>query len=209
MIPGHLLRQSLFILCASLLFMGGCATSPPSRFYLLHSLGSSGAGPGREATDPGLAIGIGPVNLPDYLDRPQIVTRSNGNELRLDEFNRWAEPLGQNLSRVLAENLATLLGTDRVAVYPWPKATPIDFRVMMDVIRLDAALGGGATLSARWTVYAGDAQQVLMVHKSDIGQPADAATFEALVAAQSRAVAVLSREIAAAIVSLVKTNSSP
>jgi uncharacterized lipoprotein YmbA len=209
MLPGQTPRQSLIILGTVLLFMAGCTTSPPSRFYLLQSLSSAAVESGAQVKDQGLAIGIGPINLPDYLDRPQIVTRNPGNELRLDEFNRWAEPLGQNLSRVLAENLATLLDTQRIVVYPWPQATPIDFRIRVDVLRLDGSLGGRAILSARWTIYTGDMQKVLMVRKSDIDESAASAAHEALVAAESRAAAVLSREIATAILSLVQANCSP
>jgi uncharacterized lipoprotein YmbA len=209
MIPGRTPRQSLIILATVLLFMAGCATSPPSRFYLLQSLSSSALESGAQAKDQGVAIGIGPINLPDYLDRPQIVTRNHGNELRLDEFNRWAEPMGQNLSRVLAENLGALLDTQHIALYPWPQATPIEYRIKVDVYRLDGSLGGRANLSARWTIYSGDLQKILMVRKSDIAESADAATYEALVSAESRAVAVLSREIATALLTLVKANGSP
>ena len=48
-------------------------------------------------------IGVGPVTVPDYLDRPQIATRSSSSSLQFSEFDRWAEPLEKNLMRVLAD----------------------------------------------------------------------------------------------------------
>ena len=61
-------------------------------------------------------VAVGPVAIPDYLDRPQILTRSGPSELQLAEFERWAGSLEKDVSRVLAENLSTLLEKDHVIV---------------------------------------------------------------------------------------------
>jgi uncharacterized protein len=201
------LRPSLLVLGALLVALSGCASSPTPRFYLLQSLGTPAAGAPTAADPPrGLAIGIGPVNLPEYVDRPQIVTRPGSNELKLAEFDRWAEPLAQNVARVLAENLSALLITDRVAVFPWARATPVDYRIAVEVTQFDGTLGGKALLSARWTISGGDGKQELTVRKSTVSEPCGGNDFAALVSAQSRAVAALSREIAAALQSLAAAN---
>jgi uncharacterized protein len=177
---------------------GGCA-SQPSRFYVLSAL--PGAEPATLATSgqQGPAIGIGPVTLPRYLDRPQIVTRASSYELKLAEFDRWAEPLDVNFARVLAENLSLLIPTGRVAVFPWPRATPIDFQVSIEVAHFLSQMGGESLLIADWTLLRGEGQQTLAHGKSHFSAPAGGQDYASIVAAMSQTVASLSREIAAAI----------
>jgi uncharacterized lipoprotein YmbA len=146
-----------------------------------------------------MAIGVGPIKLPEHLDRPQIVTRSSSNQLRLAEFDRWAGPLQDDFSRILAENLSILLSTDRVSLYPWRRSVPIDFQVVVDVTRFDGELGGNALLIARWSVFRGRDKKVLFMERSRISETSRAQDYEAIVAAQSRALGQLSREIADAI----------
>ena len=85
---------------------------------------------------------MGPVLLPAHLDRPQIVTRASENRLVLAEFHKWGEPLNTNFARVLAEDLAVLLATERVAVFPWRRAVPVDYqlevRVASELLKLRA-----------------------------------------------------------------------
>jgi hypothetical protein len=137
--------------------------------------------------------------MPEYLDRPQIVTRVSPGEVRLAEFERWAEPLKGNFSRVLGENLSQLLATDRIAIFPWTGAPQIDYRILVEVIKFDGAPGTAVQLSARWSVIDEEAKKTLTEKKSEISIPAEGQDFGGLVAAQSKAVAALSREIAAAI----------
>lgn len=124
----------------------GCAGSPPTRFYVLTPVA------GMEASDPavpvkdGIAVGIRRVALPDYLDRPQIVTRSSPNTLDLAEFDRWAAPLGEAFPRMLAENLAGMIPSDRVTVFPWLRSVQPDYEVTVEVTRFE----GGSAVSARW-----------------------------------------------------------
>jgi uncharacterized protein len=105
-------RLALVTLVASLLGLGACA-STPSRFYVLNTLPASETVPAT-AAERGPVIGVGPITLPKYLDRPQIVTRASRNQLALGEFDRWAEPLQDNVLRVLAQNLMLLIPTDHI-----------------------------------------------------------------------------------------------
>jgi uncharacterized lipoprotein YmbA len=183
-----------------LLITGGCATTEPARFYTLSPLAIPGLE--AEAAGEGIAIGVGPIKLPEHLDRPQIVVRTSRNELKLAEFDRWAGSLGDDFSRVLAENLSILLSTHRVSLYPWRKSVPVEYQVVVDVARFDGDLGGNAALVARWTVFGGHNKKVLFMEKSRISEPSGGRGFEAMVAAQSRALGHLSREIADAIKAL-------
>ncbi|MGH8064574.1 MAG: PqiC family protein [Candidatus Entotheonellia bacterium] len=180
------------------LMVGGCA-SQPSRFYLLSSspntemasLGASG--------EQGPTIGVGPVTLPRYLDRPQIVTRTSPYELKLAEFDRWAEALDTNFSRVLAENLSLLIPASRVVIAPWLRTTPIDYQIIVEVTHFLSQLGGESLLIADWTLFKGEGQQALMSGKSRFSASTGGQDYAAIVAAMSQTVASLSREIATAI----------
>jgi hypothetical protein len=202
------MKSSLIIRCAMLAMLvssgvtGGCMGSKPSKFYMLQALSTAGLEPQATIAEKEIAVGVGPVALPDYLDRPQIVTRTGQNELQLAEFDRWVGPLDENFAQVLADNLSTLLATDRVALFPWPKSTPIDYQVAVEVTQFDGAPGGMALLTARWTLRSGDGQNTLAIRKSSISESVGGADYAALAAAQSRAVSRLSREVAAVIQSL-------
>jgi uncharacterized lipoprotein YmbA len=192
-----LLRSTALSLAFLLVFLGGClASSPPSRFYLLSPLSSPESLPGTRSES---ALGVGPVALPEYLNRTQIVTRAGEHQLQLAEFDRWAEPLARSFTRVLVMNLSTLLATDRIALHPWNRSTPIDYQVIVDVARFDAGEDGTASLLARWSIVDGAAREILHVRKSTFSEPVDSEGYQATVASMSRLVEALSLEIAEAI----------
>jgi uncharacterized lipoprotein YmbA len=146
-----------------------------------------------------VAIGLGPVTFPEYLNRPQVVVRGSRNQLQMAEFARWAEPLVENFSRVLAENLSSLLATNHITLYGSKRSMPTNYQVTVDVVRFDGTPGGNASLVARWTILGDNRAKVLQKNKSSFSEPTDGKSYEALVSAESRLVTALSREIAAAI----------
>lgn len=176
--------------------LAACSASEPSNYYLLSSLPAPEAQV-QTASPDRLAVGIGPVSLPAYLDRPQLVTRASANRLDLSEFDRWAEPLQDMFSQTLSENLSVLIGSDRVYVLPRRRVPELDYVVAVEVLRFDRAVGGEAELLARWTVLTGDEAETLAVRKSLIAEsvPQGGGPEETIVA-MSRAVETLSREIA-------------
>jgi uncharacterized lipoprotein YmbA len=182
-----------------LIVLCGCAGTAPTKFYLLNPL----PGPERMAnlgSERCLSIGIGPVKIPDYLDRSEVVTRMSPNELRVDEFRKWGEPLESNVSRVLAENLSSLLCLKTVAIFPWRGPIPIDYRVYVEVIRMDGALGESAFLDVTWAIVDGvDKKKLLFAKRSNYKEAVRGQDYEAFASAQSRNLEGLSRDIAAAI----------
>lgn len=177
-----------------------CMSSPSSRFYVLGSLSTKGPEVSPPAEAGCLSIGIGPIKMPAYLDQRQIVTRSSASELQLAEFDRWAEPLKENFTRVLSQNLSTQLCTKTVVVFPWRGTIPTDYNIQIDVDRFDGALGGNVSLEAWWMVFSGNSKRLLWSKKSSFTEPVGGKDYESLVSAQSRSLASLSREIAEAIV---------
>jgi len=176
----------------------GCAGSAPTRFYVLTPVAGVEKSNPAVPSKAGIAVGLRRVALPDYLDRPQIVTRSSPNKLDLAEFDRWAAPLGDAFPRILAENLAIMIQTDRVAVFPWPRSAQVDYEVTVEVTQFEGRLGGECSLVARWSIFGGENKALLITGKSSLREPAGG-DYEALVAAESRLVGALSRDIAGAL----------
>lgn len=195
-----------FILSAfSLAILGGCAVgvTPPSRYYLLAS--DPGLAPSdgiRAAKD--LAVAIGPVTVPSYLDRIEIVINRTPYKLELAEFDTWAEPLDENLARVLVEDVSRLLGTDHVLTFSELRGAPVDFEVAVDVEQMGAS-GGAAILVARWTLIRSRSREHLLTRRSRFSTPLGDTGFETLVEGLSRNVGELSREIAVSIGQLAPT----
>lgn len=189
------IRIPIWMIAAALLAVAGCATTPPPTFYQLTETASTQL----SGLERGLAVGVGPVNVAPYLDRPQIVIRDVGHRLELSEFNRWVEPLTDSIPRVIIINLSNSLESTRVYKIPRRnKAIPLEFRIEIDIARFDGMLGGDALLVARWTLY--DRQNKPLVTKvSIIREFSGGEGFDSLIAAQNRALQNLSQEIAAAI----------
>ena len=172
----------------------GCGTSPKSTFYTL----SSGAAPERAPATAPLSIAIASVTVPDIVDRPQFVVRVAANEVAINEFARWAAPLKDEIPRVIADNLTRLLNGARVATYPQYGNADTDYLLVIGVQRFDSALGDAATVEVLWTVRPpkGGAPRT---GRSVVREPTSGAGYDALVAAHSRALAQVSRDIASAI----------
>ena len=190
----------LVTLAVSTLVMSGCSTGPPTRLYVLTSLSRAASVPpatgGRE-----ISIGIGPVELPQYLNRPQIVTGQQSSELQSAASAQWAEPLQDGFTRVLAENLSLLLATDRVAIFPWKTFAP-EYQVVVEVTHFLGQTGGEVSLVALWSILNKDGREALVSKKSSFRESTGSSEYEALAAAMSRTVAALSRDIATALLAL-------
>ncbi len=180
----------------------GCASSPPARFYTLSPSTTAGPEAKPSVEDGCLSLGIGPIKFPDYLDHPRIVTRVSPHEIKMAEYDRWAERLNDNFTRVLVKNLSNLLCTKTILLFPWRGGTPIDYRVEMKVLRLDGGLGGEVTLEAWWMVLGGDGKKMVLSKKSNLTEAVAGKDYNSLVSAQSRTIGLLSSEIAEAIKTL-------
>jgi uncharacterized lipoprotein YmbA len=190
-------RLSAGIVVTSLLGLGAC-TNTPSRFYLLNPLApSAGTSPAAQA-ERGPVVGLGPITLPRYLDQPQIVSRASRHQLAVGELDRWAEPLQENVSRVLADNLSLLIPTDHLLVQEWPRSVTLDYQVKVDVRHFDGWLGGESVLIARWSLL-DRAERELVSRKVHLNAPAGGRDYEAMVVAMNQLLDTLSRDIAAAI----------
>jgi uncharacterized lipoprotein YmbA len=192
----HLIyRIAVIILAIGVLTMAGCAPTPPPTYFQLEEP----ANVQLSGIERGIAVGVGPLNLPAYLDRPHIVTRATEHRLELSDFNRWAEPLKDSMLRVIAVNLSNQLETTRVFALPRRiPVVPIEFKVEINVARFDGRLGGEVVLVARW-ILLGKEDQLISTKVSIIREQSTGSDYDALIKAQNKTLQKLSNEIAEAI----------
>lgn len=183
------------LLCLAL--GAGCTASAPTSYYLLSPMQTGGQETGRDYRDAScVAIGIGPVELPTYLDRAEMMTRVDKNKLELSELHHWAEPLQENFNRVLADNLDTQLCTSNIAVFPWRSSSPIDYRIEADIIRFEPTKDGSGVLLLRWSVFDQHRKRIIHSRRARYTQPINGQGYAAAAGALSRATAELSRDMA-------------
>lgn len=174
--------------------LGGTA---PTRFYVL-AAADAPAIPGARA----MAVGVGPVSLAGYLDRPQIVTRPAADKIDLAEFDQWGEPLRDAIARVLAEDLSRQLPEARISAFPWRGLEAVRYQVIVDVTRFDGPTAGDTSLEARWRVLDATTGKELAAKTTRLAEPAGGPGYSMTVSAMSRALATLSRDIAQTLVGL-------
>ncbi len=178
---------------ASLAILGvGCSSTPQARFYTLSPTSTPAAASSETS------VAVGPVAVPAAVDRPQIVVSLGPNSVWLDEFNRWAAPLQDDIARVVAENLVAMLGTPRVARASQTVSAGFSYRAVIAVERFESVPGEMARLDAVWTVSRGT-DGTTKTGRTTVREPTTEKGYEALAAAHSRAVGKLSRDIADAV----------
>ncbi len=195
------------IACVGVLSVLGCGTSQPSHFYLLRAMSPASDAGLSETKASSRSLGLGPVTLPRYLDRPQIVTKAGTHEVELAEFHKWAEPLQENVADVLQENLSILLSTDRIVQYPWKQSNPFDYQLSLEVLQFDGIKSQEAVLKVRWMLTGEDGAKVIHQKTSQFSEILRGPDYEDLVEAMSRMLDSLSKEIANVIMAGSTTKS--
>jgi hypothetical protein len=172
-----------------------CSTTPAVKYYTLNPFSEMQADIPQAVSGDTLAIGVGPVELPKFLDRPQIVTRKSQNRVEVSEFHRWAGSFSEDFLRVLAKNISMLLPADRVGAYPWTDRFSPTYRIPLTVEQFDGQLGDHVVLNVTWSVWHQKDTNEPVIKHTRIKEPVSHEDYDALVEAQSRAIATLSRAI--------------
>jgi uncharacterized lipoprotein YmbA len=178
----------LFLLLAAIL-VAGCA-SPAKSFYVLTAAGPVPSG-------GGVGIGVGPVALAEYLDRPNLVTQQAPNQLAVAEDHRWAGELSASIARVTAANLGRQLRTGNVRTYPWQTDSEVSYQVTLDVRQLHSESDGYAVIEAGWRAYSLPDRRLKASKTFTDREPLESNGYNASVAAQSRLLERLAQNIAA------------
>jgi uncharacterized lipoprotein YmbA len=196
-------KRSTAVLLPALagLVLSGCVLkrSTDARIFVLEPLAARGAAsPG---APPEAVVGVLPVEVPGWIDRPQVTTRAADSHVLPDEFSRWGEPIARGIQRVVAENLAALLPARRIVTAPWAGYEPVVHRVALTITELARQPDGSVLLEARWAVIGRD-RTTLLQRRSSHRSPTTAAGAGGVVEAYSQVLEALSREIAQALETL-------
>jgi uncharacterized lipoprotein YmbA len=189
--------RSLTALCLAA-WLTGCATAPPDAFYTLTPIPAGHQGDVLAAGESP-AVGVGPISLPEYLDRTEIVGRNDGGSLNVDEVHLWGGSLVDDFPRVLGENLGRLLGTSRILLNTTEVRYPVDIRVAAVVLGFEVGPRAEAELKVRWMLIDPSSDRVLSVREGLYRAPVRGEGPAARVEALSRALGDFSREVAEAV----------
>jgi len=196
--------------CAMSLALAGClGSSRPSRFYTLAPLQVRD---GQGGTPPDATLAIGPVEIPESIDRPQIVTRTGANELVVAEFDRWGGSLDSEISGALVATVRDRLASQQIAVAPWRSAilsgVGPSYRAAVSVSRFDGIPGQSVVLQGRWELI-GQGGESLGVREATVTEKTDGAGYDALVAAMQRALVRFGQQMADSVVATTQTAKAP
>ena len=192
-------RQKHIAIIVLALALTGClgGQSPPTSFYMLSPLNPSQTGTLAATADGRIRIGLSTVTVPEYLNRSEIVINLDNTVYQLADFSKWAEPLSDNLTRVLEENLTNLLHDDSIDIFLASDSSILpDYRLEVDVLRLDGNLGDQVTLVAQWALLAAEEDDLIVMRRSEYQASAADNTYKELVMAKSRTIEKLSQDIA-------------
>jgi uncharacterized lipoprotein YmbA len=168
-----------------------------SKFYLLTPTADTAAPAtgSTQSTNGNFTIGLGPINLPKYLDRPEIVTRAAANRLELSKEDRWGESIQNGFTRAMERDLAAQAGA-AIVVFPWYSTVHIDMQVQIDIYRFETDAQGTATLSGKWTILDSTGKNILYTVESNLTQPSKPGDHTEAAAALSRTIGDLSAQVA-------------
>lgn len=202
-------KTGLLFYVAAVLFifiLSGCisvSNSPVPRFYMTSSIARDQVAEKLDIT-PGVIIAVGPITIPEYQDRPQIVTKNKNGTLVFAQFDRWGEPLDSGLARLITDGLAAMLPAASLQVFPCDFAIPLDYQVILDIVQLDSELDKNMLLAAQWTIIDAKNRRMLLTKRSWFTEPINPHDYFGLTKALGAACFSLSREIAEILAGLSK-----
>jgi len=188
------IRVGMPVICLAVATVG-CSRSPRVTFYTLES-GAQVESAAAATAAP--AVAVGPVTLPEVVDRPQLVVRVAANRVDILETHRWAEPLKSEIPRLIAENLRSLLGSSRVSSYLQHAGTDAEYRVLVDIQRFESSPGEAVIVEAVWSLRRATGGEA-KTGRSLVREPVGTEGYDPLVAAYSRAIFAVSSDLARAI----------
>ncbi|HEY5892106.1 MAG TPA: PqiC family protein [Chthoniobacterales bacterium] len=183
--------KKLSLFAALLVALATISCSSPERYYQLRADGPA------STNTSGVAIGVGPVTLPDYVDRPELVFQNSEYRFEIPLGHRWTGSLRDTTTRVVGTNLARRLNTGNFWLYPWPAGSSIRYQIAVDVRRFHAVSEGDAVLEAVWTVADLRSGRIVTRQSGTFTEPLAGDGYDSVVAAESRLLAQLTDSIAA------------
>ncbi len=140
-----------------------------------------------------LIVGLGPVRIPEYLNRPQMMVAISDNQYSVSEEHRWAEKLDQNILLALYKALPAQLNTEHVLRYPWSQRQDINYQVSIDILDLTIDAQGQSQFMAQWSIKLKDKASV--DKRFECSLPASSSDYALMVKVQSECLTQLGQAI--------------
>jgi uncharacterized protein len=178
--------------CVCLALVSACAacTSPRERLYVLE-----GSSPDRVEGDCRGTVVLGPVTIPEEVDRPQIVVREGTDQLVMSEQERWALPLKQAIPRTLAAQLDRR-GSYRFVTTSSAAIGSASAHLSVDITRFEVSRTDGAVVDAHWVYRSAPDDADFAEGDVAARTPVTAAGYDGIVDALRRATDDLAQQIA-------------
>lgn len=160
-----------------------------------------------EQYDNNLQVGSGPVfaimhiNIPSYLNRPQIVLREKGSKIYIDERHRWGENLDKAISRVLSNALTNNLASINGVAVPLKLGMHPDYTIQLDISRFEGALNEYLELDAFWTLQKGGAKIIQASFYKKISVKGD---YSGFVQGYGELISILARDMVNAFMTKIR-----
>lgn len=190
---------SVSLITLLVLATAGCGTSRPTSYFVLESDRQARPSPMQHSTGKALVVGIAPVRMPAYLERDQIVTRTSNHEVKVSDFESWAEPLESSVTRTIAVSLDHEPGIKGTVLLPTIAEIKLDRIVLVEVVRFDGILGGSVRLTTRILILDADRKPLRDPVWFDRTETSTDSSYVALVTAMGQLLDQLSQEVAAAL----------
>jgi len=182
------------------LLLSACGTSPKTNFYML-----SAEREVNSYAQDSVSVGVWKVDLPDLIDRPEIVTRTGAYTIELADFHRWAGGLESNVSILIADELSTNLKTGHVDVSPWSSYRNFDYQVKVHVRKFDGELGNESVLEGAFIILNGKGTEKILEQTFTFKEKLKGSEYSDMAEAMSHLVIQLSAKISSSISDRHKT----
>ncbi len=190
--------QKISLTAFILIMITACSGSTPTQFYTLDAVLPTASTAHPQNQKPSV-IGIGPITLPALLDRKGMVTRGARQSIQVSDSEQWAEPLLDNITRVIARNLARLKPRDIFHAYPWAAFGPVDKRIVVEVTQFEAQVGKAVYFEAIWSIKSAQEEKIPTQGHSKLARPLKGHDTAEMVTQMNDILANFSRELSRAL----------
>jgi uncharacterized lipoprotein YmbA len=197
-------KLMLLTLAAGATLLAGCANTQRSNLYILYPVQTESKSVTASDKLKNSIVAVGKVSLPDYLERPLVITQVNQHELVYSEFRRWAGSLRENIRHVVNINIAKTLGSNKIVDSKLIYGSDTDYIVDITVLEMNGTLGKTASLGVRWRIYQENHEKEAIIHTDHFSVELKEPGYDAYVIAQSRMFAELSNKISKTLTEIVK-----
>ncbi len=133
------------------------------------------------------------VSLPSLVDRAEMVINTGADGVIVLDHERWAAPLSDLVTQVLARDIESSRGD--LLVSGGTRSSAAAVKVMVDIVQMSARKGGQVGISAHWRILHGEGRET--AGGEEFSAPLAPDGYAGLAQALSQCLALLADRLAA------------